>query len=791
MKQQFSLELGGRTLTIETGALAAQANGSVTVRYGDTVVLGTAVLSSTVREGIDYFPLLVDYEERLYAAGKIKGSRFIKREGRPSDEAILTARLVDRSIRPLFNDTLRNDVQVVITVLSYDQENDSDIPALIAASAALAVSNIPWAGPIGAVRVGQINGEWVLNPTYQAREKSDLDLVLAGTKSEQVMIEASGNEVSEEVVLNALEFAQKNVRKVIELIEEVVAKVGVKKIQPPAAEPADEDAKQLESVTAKVRELIGDRLKEMLTTKDKQARDERQAALLAEVDEKLKADSQVSKELRAKGVEMIDAMLEEASRKLVLEDGQRVDGRKLDEIRPLSAEVGMLPRTHGSGLFQRGETQVLSIVTLVSPGDEQLLDTMELSGKKRYMHHYNFPGFSTGEVKPIRTPGRREIGHGALAEKALIPMLPPKEEFPYTIRVVSEVLSSNGSTSQASICGSTLALMDAGVPIRAAVAGISMGLIMDHGTKKYKILTDIQGFEDHYGDMDYKVAGTDKGITAIQLDIKLGGIPHKVSVDALAGAKTARLEVLDVMRQAIPAPRPELSPYAPRIVSIQIDPEKIREVIGKGGETINKIIDECGGQDVTKIDIEDSGLVMVTSHSQEMSDKAITWIKNLTREIQAGEIFEGAVAKIVTDRMSGKEIGAVVDLLPGKDGMVHISELSVNHVPSVSDVVKVGDIVKVKVVEVDKERGRISLSIKQLDPNYDPSAERRSDRGSRNGGFGRGPRGGGFRRGGDRFDRGGDHGGFARGPRREFRRDDRPRGDGGPTIDPLSPVSDM
>lgn len=790
MKQQFSLELGGRTLTIATGTYAAQANGSVTVRYGDTVVLGTAVLSSTVREGIDYFPLLVDYEERLYAAGKIKGSRFIKREGRPSDEAILTARLVDRSIRPLFDDTLRHDVQVVITVLSYDQENDSDIPALIAASAALAVSNIPWAGPIGAVRVGQINGEWVLNPTYQAREKSDLDLVLAGTKSEQVMIEAAGNEVSEEVVLSALEFAQKNVRKVIELIAEVVTKVGAKKISP----PAEEDAKQLAGVAAKVREIIGDRLKEILTTKDKSERDGRQAALLAEVDDKLKADSEVSKELRAKGMTMIDAMLEEASRKLVLEDGQRVDGRKLDEIRPLSAEVGVLPRTHGSGLFQRGETQVLSIVTLGSPGDEQLLDTMELSGKKRYMHHYNFPGFSTGEVKPIRTPGRREIGHGALAEKALTPMLPPKEQFPYTIRVVSEVLSSNGSTSQASICGSTLALMDAGVPIRAAVAGISMGLIMDHDTKQYKILTDIQGFEDHYGDMDYKVAGTDKGITAIQLDIKLGGIPHKVSADALAEAKKARLAVLAVMRRAIPEPRPELSPYAPRIVSIQIDPEKIREVIGKGGETINKIIDECGGQDVTKIDIEDSGLVMVTSHSKEMSDKAITWIKNLTREIQAGEIFEGTVAKIVTDRMSGKEIGAVVDLLPGKDGMVHISELSVNHVPSVSDVVKIGDVVKVKVVEVDKERGRISLSIKQLDPNYDPNAFPPRDRNGGRGGFG-GGRNGGFRRGGDRFDRS-DRGGFSRRPRREFRRDDprssrEPRGDGGPTIDPLKPISDM
>ncbi|MBI4089909.1 MAG: polyribonucleotide nucleotidyltransferase [Candidatus Kerfeldbacteria bacterium] len=783
MPKQFSIELGGRTLTIETGQYAAQADGSVTVRYGDTVVLGTAVMGQEQREGIDFFPLLVDYEERLYAAGKIKGSRFIKREGRPSDEAILTARLVDRSVRPLFNDRMRNDVQVVITVLSYDQENDPDIVALVAASAALAISDIPWGGPIGAVRVGRINGEWVLNPTNTAREKGDLDLVLAGTKDEEIMIEASANQVPEDAIDQALVFAQKNVRKVIELITEMVTAVGVSKRE--ATDGLSEvDRAQVAAVEQKVRTLVGDRLKDLLRTPDMAEREAKQTALVAEVDEKLKADNEVSKELRAQGVALIDRILEEASRRLVLEDGVRVDGRKLDEVRPLSAAVGVLPRTHGSGLFQRGETQVMSIVTLGSPGDEQLLDTMELSGKKRYMHHYNFPGFSTGEVRPIRQPGRREIGHGALAEKALLPVLPPKETFPYTIRVVSEVLSSNGSTSQASICGSTLALMDAGVPIVAPVAGISMGLISTEKTKQFKLLTDIQGFEDHYGDMDYKVAGTAAGVTAIQLDIKLGGIPHEVSVAALAGAKQARMKILEVMRQAIAEPRPELSPYAPRIVSIQIDPDKIREVIGKGGETINKIIDECGGADVTKIDIEDSGLVMVTSHNQEMSDRAITWIKNLTREIQPGEIIEGTVSQIVKDRMSGKEIGAVVDLFPGKDGMVHISELSINHVPSVSDAVKLGDKVKVKVVDVDKERGRISLSIKQLDPNYDPHAFPPRDRNGGRGGFSRGPRSGGFR------DRGG-RGGFSRGPRRDFRRDDRPRSDSGPTIDPLNPMGGM
>lgn len=792
MKQQYTQELGGRTLTIETGTFASQANGSVTVRYGDTVVLGTAVMSSSVREGMDYFPLLVDYEERLYAAGKIKGSRFIKREGRPSDEAILTARLVDRSIRPLFNQAGRNDVQVVLTVLSVDQENDPDIVALIAASAALAVSNIPWKGPIGAVRVGRINGEWVLNPTYEAREKSELDLVLAGTKDEHIMIEASANEVDEQTVLGALEFAQKWVKKVIELIDEVAEKEGQAKAEFDSMKMTDEEKAAREKIADKVKAFASGKLRDILTAKDKNVRKEKRVALEAELDEMLKKDNEVSKEQRASGLGSLEELMEEEARRLVLEENIRVDGRKLDEIRSLSAAAGILPRTHGSGLFQRGETQVLSIVTLGSPGDEQLLDTMELSGKKRYMHHYNFPGFSTGEVKPIRTPGRREIGHGALAEKAIMPMLPPKEQFPYTIRVVSEVLSSNGSSSQASICGSTLALMDAGVPIKEPVAGIAMGLITDLKTKKFKVLTDIQGIEDHSGDMDYKVAGTKKGITTIQLDIKLGSIPHAVSVETLEAAKKARLKILDVMTQAIPEPRKELSPFAPRIVSIQIDPEKIREVIGKGGETINKIIDECGGADVTKIDIEDSGLVMVTSHSKEMSDKAITWIQNLTREILPGEIFDGTVAKIVADRMSGKEIGAVIDLLPGKDGMVHISELSVNHVPTVSDVVKIGDKVKVKVLDVDKERGRISLSMKQLDPNYDPSQQTfHSDRGPRGGGFG-GGRGG--------------RGGFRRGPERRFpdRRDNRrggfsdrgrssqpPQQDNTPVIDPLSPMDDL
>ncbi len=535
-RKKFSAEIGGRTLTIETGQLAEQANAAVTVRYGDTVVLATAVMAKELRDGIDFFPLLVDYEERLYAAGKIKGSRFIKREGRPSDDAILTARVTDRSLRPLFDQSMRNDVQVVVTVLSWDGENDPDILSLVGASCALAVSSIPWNGPIGAVRVGHINGEWVLNPSYEARAKSEIDLVLAASKEKQVMIEALANEVSEEVALEGLEFAHTHVKSVIALIEQVMAAVGKPKIAFDSVVPTAEEAASRDKLKAKVAAYASGKLAEVWKTTDKHAREHSIEQLQQDLDTALKADNEVSKEERVFGIEMLEELLDAEARRLVLEEGKRVDGRALDEVRPLSAEVALLPRTHGSGLFQRGETQVLSIVTLGSPGDEQTLDGIEETVHKRYMHHYNFPAFSVGEVKPVRSPGRREIGHGALAEKALVPVLPSKEAFPYTIRVVSEVLSSNGSTSQASICGSTLALMDAGVPISSPVAGIAMGLITDEKTGKYKVLTDIQGVEDHSGDMDYKVAGTRKGITAIQLDIKVDGISQEVSRDALAGA---------------------------------------------------------------------------------------------------------------------------------------------------------------------------------------------------------------------------------------------------------------
>lgn len=731
----FSTEIGGKTLVVETGKLAPQASGSCVVRYGDTVVLATAVMSASIREGIDYFPLMVDYEERLYAAGKIKGSRFIKREGRPSDEAVLSARIIDRSLRPLFNQALRNDVQVTLTVLSVDQENDPDLVSLWAASCALSISNIPWNGPITGMRIGRINNEWVANPTYAAREKSEFELFIVGNERGVIMIELEGDQVEESVVADAVKYAQKHWGSVLKLIGDVTKEVGQEKLVLGDAALSDEEQAAQDYLEQVVRAFAADKVPGLYTLSKKE-RVEKMAEYVTMLEAQLKDDNKVSKELRAKGVNIFAELFDEEARRHTLEEGKRVDGRSPEEIRPLSAEVGLLPRTHGSGLFQRGETQVVSVVTLGSPGDEQTLDTMEESSTKRYMHHYNFPAFSTGEVKPVRSPGRREIGHGALAEKALVPVLPPKEEFPYTIRVVSEVFSSNGSSSQASICGSTLALMDAGVPISAPVAGISIGSIVDEQTGKYRLLTDIQGFEDHAGNMDFKVAGTEKGITAIQLDIKDAPLTNQMIEETLATAKKARLQILETMKSAIVEPRAELSPYAPRIYTVKIDPEKIREVIGKGGETINSIIDECGGKDVTKIDIEDDGLVIITSTNSELAQKAQKWVEDITREVKVGEIFEGTVTRIIKD-MRDNEIGAIVEFLPGKDGMVHISEISPERIPSVSDHLNVGDKTRVIVTDVDPERGRIGLSIKRL-THPDMDFEERSPRGGngfrRNGG---------------------------------------------------------
>jgi len=716
----FTLEYASRDLIIKTGKLAGQAHGSCTVQYGETVVLATAVTGSEPKEGIDYFPLMVDYEEKLYAAGKIKGSRWVKREGRATDEAILTARIIDRSIRPLFKETERNDVQVMVTVLSVDGENDPDIPALIAASTALAISPIPWNGPVGAIRVCQINGEWVLNGGYEIREKSGFDLFLAGTEEEVVMIESSANQASEETISEAIEFGQGHLEKLVSFINKVVSEVGHdKKVEAESVEDKAED----EAIKSKVEKCVLSKIDGIFSA-DKVKTRENINNLKKEVNEILKDDNEVSKDARAKGLGMVEEYLNEAARKLVLEKSQRPDGRKFDEIRPLSAEVGLLPRVHGSGLFSRGETQVLSVVTLGAPGAELYLETMEEEGKKRYMHHYNFPGFSVGEVKPSRGPGRREIGHGALAEKALVPVLPTKEAFPYTIRVVSEVLSSNGSSSQASICGSSLSLMDAGVPITEPVAGIAMGLVTDPKDKsKFIILTDIQGIEDHAFDMDFKVAGTRNGITAIQLDIKLGGISTEVCKETLIKAKAARLQILEVMKKAISEPRKETSPNAPKITILKIDPDKIRDVIGPGGKIINKIIEECE----VEIDIEQDGTVFVTASSEAGSQKAIKWIETLTKEIQVGEEYEGTVTQIIKGQNNGDEIGAIVELLPGHDGMIHISNLTWEHVNKVTDILNVGDKVRVKVVEVDKERGRVGLSRKELLKKPEGFTERRQN----------------------------------------------------------------
>jgi len=724
--REFSASIAGRTLTIQTGQLAGQAGGSCTVQYGDTVVLATACASDKPREGFDFFPLTVDYEEKFYAAGKIKGSRWIKREGRPSDEAILTSRVIDRSIRPLFGEKERREVQVAATVLSWDQENDPDMPALIAASCALAISPMPWGGPVAGVKVGRVNNEWVLNPSYEALQNSDLDLVIVGKGDGLIMLEAGSKEVNEKDMTEAITFGQKHLNGIIDLINEVVAAVGKEKTEV-RLEMSEEEIATESKVAEKVKSFVASKDLKTIFSKDKKETKDNIGKLREELNDILKEDNEINKDERARGLGILELHIDEAARDLTLA-GTRIDGRGYDDIRPLSSQVGILPRTHGTGLFSRGETQVLSVVTLGSPGAEQYLENMEDDGisKKSYMHHYNFPGYSVGEVKRLMGPGRREIGHGALAEKALLPVLPTKEEFPYTIRVVSEVMSSNGSSSQASVCGSTLSLMDAGVPIKRPVAGIAMGLITNpKDFNDYRILTDIQGFEDHAGDMDLKVAGTNNGITAVQLDIKLSSIPLKVISEALVKAKVAREKILEVMAGAIAKPREQLSKYAPRIEVLHIDPEQIRDVIGPGGKVINEIIEKTG----VEIDIEQDGTVMITSTDAEGSAKAIEIIKGITKKIVVGEEYEGEVIKIVTDRNSGSEIGAIVQLAPNKDGMVHISNLANSHVNKVTDVVKLGEKIKVRVTDVDEERGRIGLSHKEYAAPASPSDQAHQDHG--------------------------------------------------------------
>ncbi len=707
----FSCEWLGRTLTIKTGKLARQANAAVTAQYGDTVVLATVVEAKEEREGIDFFPLMVDFEERLYAAGIIKGSRWIKREGRPSDEAVLTARMVDRAIRPLFNDKSRRDIQVIITVLSADQVNDFDIVSLIAASAALSISGAEWKGPIGGVRVGRIDGEFIFNPTYEEREKSDLDLIVAGTPERVIMIEAGAKEVKEDDVLKAIIAGQKELAKPIELIKQMTKEIEVKEVKGfnnVLSEEEKEKEQEEERMFKLAEEWLKNNVKDILFSKIRVTKEERKEAvneIKTKLDEYL-LNHNINKDNRNKIINsLVKKAVEKEVSRMILEKKRRIDGRALDEIRPIEAEAGVLPRIHGSGLFSRGETQVMSIVTLGPPGVEQLLEGLEGSGTKRYIHHYNFPPYSVGEVKPSRAPSRRDIGHGALAEKALLPVLPSREEFPYTIRVVSETLSSNGSSSMAATCGSSLSLMDAGVPIKKAVAGIAMGLVSTSDMSKWEVITDLQDLEDGEGGMDFKIAGTADGITAIQLDTKTEGLTREIIERTLKQGLKARLKILEIMNRAIDKPRPDLSPYAPRIVSFHINPERIRDVIGVGGKVINKIISAHN----VSIDIEEDGLVMVTGTDQEETAKAVHVIKSIARDFAVGEIIKGKVTRML-------DFGAFIEIAPGREGMVHVSELAPYHINKPEDFLSVGDEVTVRVKGID-DQGRINLSMLGLPQN--------------------------------------------------------------------------
>jgi polyribonucleotide nucleotidyltransferase len=687
--QQFTTEFAGRELTIETGKMAFLADGAVTVRYGDTVVLGTATVSNLPREGVDFFPLLIDYEERFYAAGKISGSRFIKREGRASEHATLSARLIDRPVRPLFPKGYRHDVQAVAMVVSADLQYASNIVAMTAVSTALMLSGAPFEGPVAGVRIGLVDGELVAFPSEEQMAESKLDLTVAGTKDAIMMVEAGAMEVDEATVIRAIELAHEAIQPLIALQEQVVKALGVKE-KPYELFRADEDL-----VTA-IGDFLADKLGPAVRHQDHYVRHDALRNLEKETVAQFDGDYEHA-DIEVAFGKVIDHEI----RRAILEDGERPDGRKTTEVRPISAQVGLLPRTHGSALFTRGTTQVLNVTTLASTTYAQLIDTMEEDTTKRYMHHYNAPGYSSGEVKPMRSPGRREIGHGALAERALLPVIPTVEDFPYTIRTVSEVLSQNGSSSMASVCGSTLSLMDAGVPIRKPVAGIAMGLVIDHDTAdKYVILSDIQGAEDFAGDMDFKVAGTKDGITALQMDIKVKGITPAIMKAALAQAHEGRTHIMSKMMAVLDEPRAEMSPFAPRISKVMISPDKIKDVIGKGGETINRIIAETG----VEIDIEDSGLVMIASTDAEGAERAIEIIRGLTEDPEVGKVYTGTVVKLM-------EFGAFVNIMPGRDGLVHISQMSDKRVEKVSDVVKLGDKVRVKLLEIDAQ-GRLNLSMK-------------------------------------------------------------------------------
>lgn len=689
MEKHVKMQLGGRPLTLETGRLAKQANAAVMVRYGDTAVLCTVTASPGPKD-LDFFPLTVNYEEKLYAVGKIPGG-FIKREGRPSEKAILASRLTDRPIRPLFPEGFRNDVQIVNLVMSVDQDCQPEIAAMIGTSAALSISDVPFNGPIGSVAVGRINGEFIINPNIAEQEASDIYVVVAGTKDAIMMVEAEANEVPEEVMLEAIMFGHDEIKNIVAVIEELVKIAGKEKMEV-KLHTVNAD------VNSAVRDFAAERLVEAVKVAEKHARQEAIDAINDETVAFFAEKYIESPELLNDVKEVLHDIVKEEVRRLITHDKVRPDGRKLDEIRPIDCDIDLLPRTHGSGLFTRGQTQALSICTLGALGDVQILDGIHLEESKRFMHHYNFPPFSVGEARPLRPPGRREIGHGALGERALSKVIPSETEFPYTIRLVSEVIESNGSTSQASICASTLAMMDAGVPIKAPVAGVAMGLIKDG--EHVSILTDIQGMEDHLGDMDFKVAGTAEGVTAIQMDIKIDGIDRQILSDALSQAKEGRMHILSKMMERIDKPKEHLSKYAPKIIIININPDKIRDVIGPGGKIINKIIEETS----VKIDIEQDGRVFIASTDEEMINKARSIIEGIVKEVVVGEIYIGTVKRI-------EKFGAFVEILPGKDGLVHISQLSTERVAKVEDVVAIGDTITVKVTEIDQQ-GRINLSRK-------------------------------------------------------------------------------
>lgn len=691
MVQEFAITVGGTPITFETGRLAKQANAAVKAQYGETVVLVTACMTEKPREGLDFFPLLVDYEERYYSAGKIPGG-FIKREGRPGEPAILNCRVIDRSIRSLFDDRMRNDVHVVATVMSVDQQNPPNILAINAASTALMLSDIPWAGPVGAVRIGYVDGELVVNPTEEKMAESILDLVVSGHRDGVTMVEAGAQEVSEELLTDALELAHQEIRKICDMQIEIREKIGKAKIEVPVPPTIPEIDQWIE-------ENLSAEIYDAVLTHAKKERQDAISAVRAKVWEQFKDEYPESG--RYVG-QVIDGFVKKTMRKVILTEKRRADGRSMDELRPLASEAGLLPRTHGSGLFTRGETQALVTVTLGMKGnDDQLLDGIKLDEpSKKFMLHYNFPPYSVGEVRPMRGPGRREIGHGALAERAVKPMMPSDEEFPYVVRIVSDILESNGSSSMASVCGASLSLMDAGVPLKKPVAGIAMGLIKEGDD--VEVLTDIQGLEDHFGDMDFKVAGTRDGVTALQMDNKAGGITREILQRALGQANKARMEILDSIESAIKQPRENLSPYAPRIYSMKIEVDKIRDVIGAGGKIIRSIVAESGA----KVDVEDDGTIFIASNNEDAAQKAIDMITDLTRDVKAGEVFVGKVTRLLN-------FGAFIEVLPGKEGLLHVSEVSTHHVPQLDEILKPGDQVLVVVKEIDDMK-RINLSRRRI-----------------------------------------------------------------------------